>query len=512
MERRRISLSRRPEQRRLLVCPTSSFPPQFPPERRPNRHRPSHRAPKLGSSAPRALGACDDDGDGQRARSLACRGRDPVISARSGQRHRRAPPRRPRGLSPALAMRDDQAASAPAPGRPTSAQWPRSSSPCQRGTATRLVLHLRPESESCSRRNGTCRRGHLLHRAWPRRGLASTDDPLSHDYAYALQVLPSAAQIDASSIGALQRGVLDHVAQHDAELRGGRAARWRCTRWCPTSSRARRAKARGLRRAEMLKAKLVSALRAQYAAARPAADGGELETERWLLQLMLLRPDCCLASLARVGHAELGTWPRADAEAGLADVDIAEDMPSSAYRKLLEALSCAGIEVDSSTTRASRTAVDLGAHPGGWTTALRRHGYGRVTAVDRQPLADRWLGGGVEFVQGDAFAFEPAEPPVALMASDVPRIRRVPELSSAGARGAGPRTSSSRRSSPVRCPTLTRSTRRAASPPRTATNRGRSTFSTTRTSSRSCSGCRCSARSSDRKFSESIARLHGYAA
>ena len=34
-------------------------------------------------------------------------------------------------------------------------------------------------------------------------------------------------------------------------------------------------------------------------------------------------------------------------------------MPSSAYRKLLEALSCAGIEVDSSTTRASRTAVDL---------------------------------------------------------------------------------------------------------------------------------------------------------
>ena len=48
-------------------------------------------------------------------------------------------------------------------------------------------------------------------------------DPLSHDYAYALQVLPSAAQIDASSIGALQRGVLDHVAQHDAELRGAPA-------------------------------------------------------------------------------------------------------------------------------------------------------------------------------------------------------------------------------------------------------------------------------------------------
>ena len=261
-------------------------------------------------------------------------------------------------------------------------------------------------------------------------GLASTDDPLSHDYAYALQVLPSAAQIDASSIGALQRGVLDHVAQHDAELRGAARGALAVHSLVPDLLKgAPRPKARGLRRAEMLKAKLVSALRAQYAAARPAADGGELETERWLLQLMLLRPDCCLASLARVGHAELGTWPRADAEAGLADVDIAEDMPSSAYRKLLEALSCAGIEVDSSTTRASRTAVDLGAHPGGWTTALRRHGYGRVTAVDRQPLADRWLGGGVDFVQGDAFAFEPAEPPVALMASDVAAYpERVPEL------------------------------------------------------------------------------------
>ena len=258
-------------------------------------------------------------------------------------------------------------------------------------------------------------------------GLASTDDPLSHDYAYALQVLPSAAQIDASSIGALQRGVLDHVAQHDAELRGAARGALAVHSLVPDLLKgAPRPKARGLRRAEMLKAKLVSALRAQYAAARPAADGGELETERWLLQLMLLRPDCCLASLARVGHAELGTWPRADAEAGLADVDIAEDMPSSAYRKLLEALSCAGIEVDS---KASRTAVDLGAHPGGWTTALRRHGYGRVTAVDRQPLADRWLGGGVEFVQGDAFAFEPAAPPVALMASDVAAYpERVPEL------------------------------------------------------------------------------------
>ena len=89
-------------------------------------------------------------------------------------------------------------------------------------------------------------------------GLA--DDPLSHDYAYALQVLPSAAQIDASSIGALQRGVLDHVAQHDAELRGAARGALAVHSLVPDLLKgAPRPKARGLRRAEMLKAKLVSA-------------------------------------------------------------------------------------------------------------------------------------------------------------------------------------------------------------------------------------------------------------
>ena len=233
------------------------------------------------------------------------------------------------------------------------ARWPRHfirATLHRRRVFTRLVFHLRSEVRAALGRNGTCRnRGDLLQSLGCARARLA-DDPLSHDYAYALQVLPSAAQIDASSIGALQHGVLDHVA-HDAELRGaargalavlagarppqGRAAPKRAGCAAPKCSRrssqvlfvrsSRRAASRRRRRAEQA-----------LAAAADAAT-----------------PRLLLASLARVGHAELGTWPRADAEAGLADVDIAEDMPSSVHRKLLGA-SCAGIEVDSDASVAHR--------------------------------------------------------------------------------------------------------------------------------------------------------------
>ena len=104
------------------------------------------------------------------------------------------------------------------------------------------------------------------------------------------------------------------------------------------------------------------------------------------------------------------------------DVDD-RPMPSSAYRKLLESLAC----LESSPTSACRC-VDLGACPGGWTAALRRLGAS-VTAVDRSPLApDLMSDPGVTFVQGDAFAFEPAAP-VDWMVSDVIAFpQRVSEL------------------------------------------------------------------------------------
>ena len=54
--------------------------------------------------------------------------------------------------------------------------------------------------------------------------------------------------------------------------------------------------------------------------------------------------------------------------------------------------------------------VDLGASPGGWTSALRRLGC-IVTAVDRAPLAPQLMADdGVTFIQGDAFSYRPDQP------------------------------------------------------------------------------------------------------
>ncbi len=85
---------------------------------------------------------------------------------------------------------------------------------------------------------------------------------------------------------------------------------------------------------------------------------------------MLQSPNIAVASLAecrRVGPSEHARWPNARYQLGLARVDVAERMPSSAYRKLMEGIECMGV-------RPTRTAtvVDLGASPGGWTATMQR--------------------------------------------------------------------------------------------------------------------------------------------
>jgi hypothetical protein len=114
----------------------------------------------------------------------------------------------------------------------------------------------------------------------------------------------------------------------------------------------------------------------QFPAARVVKDPNALpaEDERWLLQVLLLDNDKAAVSLAQcVGMPRLGgTWPCWHLPAGLADVDIdkiLEPMPSSAYRKLEEAFSTMQV-----WPLPDEVCVDLGASPGGWTKALRRHG------------------------------------------------------------------------------------------------------------------------------------------
>ena len=127
--------------------------------------------------------------------------------------------------------------------------------------------------------------------------------------------------------------------------------------------------------------------------------------ERWLLQVMLQSNDIAVASLTQcqfVGPGRRSFWPNDLFPLGLAKVDIEEKMPSSAYRKLMEGFECMRIQPASSAV-----AVDLGACPGGWSSVMRRLGCS-VVAVDRTALdpvlmQDEY----VQFVKGDAFAFEP---------------------------------------------------------------------------------------------------------
>lgn len=78
-------------------------------------------------------------------------------------------------------------------------------------------------------------------------------------------------------------------------------------------------------------------------------------------------------------------------------------MPSSAYRKVMEAFELMGIRPDQSSR-----VYDLGACPGGWTWILRHYLDCSVTAVDRSALDIRLMNDPrIEFVSGDAFSFVP---------------------------------------------------------------------------------------------------------
>lgn len=126
--------------------------------------------------------------------------------------------------------------------------------------------------------------------------------------------------------------------------------------------------------------------------------------ESWL-QLLLTGPDAGVVSVAPAPGAHawrsgLVPWP-----AGR--IPVAEDKtaPSRAFAKLVEAEVRLGQRIG-----AGQTVVDLGACPGSWTYVAVQRGA-RVTSVDRSPLReDLMMDEAVTFRQGDAFAFEPAQP------------------------------------------------------------------------------------------------------
>jgi 23S rRNA (cytidine2498-2'-O)-methyltransferase len=133
-------------------------------------------------------------------------------------------------------------------------------------------------------------------------------------------------------------------------------------------------------------------------------------TERWqdgesLVQLCLTSPEdgwlsICAAPL--LTDYRCNVWPMP-----LGEIPVAVDKsaPSRAFTKVVETEQRLGIMIDK-----GQTCVDLGACPGSWTYVAVHRGA-KVVSVDRSPLREDLMAHRrVEFIQGDAFKFQPTEP------------------------------------------------------------------------------------------------------
>jgi 23S rRNA C2498 (ribose-2'-O)-methylase RlmM len=256
------------------------------------------------------------------------------------------------------------------------------------------------------------------------------DDFLSEyfDPIYALQVMPKAVVVSAESIKGLAKeimaallGMTDDGNSMDSDifstlqrnqLRSACRGSLFVHTIAPGCCKGQPAPAMKYR-SDKVGEELIKMLKKTFPAARNAAvlgeDGDMIETspsERWLLQVMLQSNNLAVASLTRcihVGPGHQAYWPNYRMPLGMAKVDIEEKMPSSAYRKLMEALECMAVSPSSSAF-----VVDLGASPGGWTAVMRRLGC-FVIAVDRSEIDPKLMADEcVNFVKGDAFAFSPS--------------------------------------------------------------------------------------------------------
>jgi 23S rRNA C2498 (ribose-2'-O)-methylase RlmM len=278
----------------------------------------------------------------------------------------------------------------------------------------------------------------VLHSPYP--GLVRVDDPSDilskyYDPVYALQKIPEAVVVQSDSTKGLAKAVYSALlgsenTSGDEETNNKASEDSRChevhalLRLAPRGSLAIHGLVPGmckgqpnpvmLNRSQRVAAELSNMLRKGFAAARKQSDDKkespqpidiEDDDERWVLQVLLISPDVAVASLIKCTHIGPGKsfWPNWQTPMGMSQVDIIGKMPTSAYRKLMEAFECMRIRPEPFQSHA----VDLGACPGGWTSVLRMLDC-HVVSVDRSKLDPVLMNDDmVEFVKGDAFAFAP---------------------------------------------------------------------------------------------------------
>ncbi len=232
---------------------------------------------------------------------------------------------------------------------------------------------------------------------------AGTEKLAATDHAFARQILPRATRLEAPSIAKLA----DAVAYALVPILAASEAPWRLDVITPDPSDDAAVLER---RAELVRAAILEALteRRKKVVRRmdPAA--------RWAAQVLLVdREVVFLSSAEPITLPGGATWP-SPLPGGVAAIEDDWDAPSSAFRKLREAL----IWLESPIEPGHRC-VDLGASPGGWTHVALAAGA-QVTALDRAELDPRLMRNPLlTHYTGDAFAFTPPNAPVDWLLSDV---------------------------------------------------------------------------------------------
>lgn len=154
-----------------------------------------------------------------------------------------------------------------------------------------------------------------------------------------------------------------------------------------------------------------------------AAKHGEAPRSGERLRVLLLEPWRAFVSVSRLGDAPpLLAWP-SPFPAGRALGESPRDAPSSAHRKLDEALAWLGMHPGEGDL-----VLDLGAAPGGWSFVALSHGA-EVIAVDRADLDPQVASHPrLTHLKRDAFGYVPERPPSWLLCDVIADPERSFEL------------------------------------------------------------------------------------
>ena len=224
------------------------------------------------------------------------------------------------------------------------------------------------------------------------------------DPVYALQIFPNVKIVEGSSISQLSQAICDIIvtSENQESMRKLPKGTLRLHSLVPGMCKGQ-TKPKLFSRSQTLGSSVLKSLKSILPAARTTKNTHDVQC---LVQIMLQSPTIALVSLAFLSPSSPKNWPNVYNPLGLVNVNIeTRSMPSSAYRKVMEAMECMKCK-----PKKNDIVYDLGACPGGWTSVFY-HDVGiqnTIYAIDRSPLDPSLMKNNViQFIQGDAFAFQP---------------------------------------------------------------------------------------------------------